>query len=1166
MSGPQSKFPFHPAEPDSDAAVEKRNLHEAVAYLRGTNGGRLSGLRGPARTYAVSRLHVAGEATVFIVRRPQDVAPVAGDLAYFLSEAGVADPVLRYPAWQTLPFDDVSPHPDTVGERLRTLAHLADGLPGIVVTSFDAVYQATLSAERLATFTLRLKTGDERPPGDLVRALVNAGYQSAVQVEDPGEFALRGGILDVFPLGAEGPYRFDFFGDEIEGIRRFDASTQVSLKTVEKDTVVLIPPAREWFFLPDEEKRVAAALREIAADVALQRSSLDALLESLHTRQSFPFQDYLLPAALPGSALWDYLPPEAKIWTSERDEALDLIDDLHQEAEARYRRLLDQEKLVLAPHRMYADREGIIKKVAAFHHGRFESLRLMGDQAHLEGLTNEDITAEVKQKGGLTPLAERIRKWRDAGLKVKLTARTRGGAERLYELLEPYGVVSKSGDTGALVLHAPLSRGFRIARERIAIVTEEDIFGVRRRHAPARTVKKETFVAQLRELKAGDFIVHVKHGVGKYLGLETRTVAGETGDFFRVEYQGGDALYIPVYKLEGVQKYVGSEGSSPRLDKLGGQAWEKTKRKVKDAVLAMAADLLDLYAAREVVVGHAFQPPGHLYQEFEQSFEFEETPDQAQAIEEALQDMQRPRPMDRLICGDVGYGKTEVAMRAAFKAVEDGKQVAILVPTTILAFQHLQTFRERFEPFPAKVEMLSRFVSPAEQKEILARTKKGEVDVVIGTHKLLQGDVNFKDLGLLVIDEEHRFGVKHKEKIKQLKKSVDVMTMTATPIPRTLHLSILGLRDLSIIATPPRDRLAIRTFVTPFDESALQEAIRRELRRQGQIFFIHNRIDSIHAMADQVRRIVPEVRLEVAHGQMHEADLEKIMLRFLNHEFDLLLCTTIVESGIDIPTANTMIINRADRFGLAELYQLRGRVGRSSQRAYAYLVIDSEAGLTPEARQRLDVIQSFAELGSGFHIAAHDLEIRGAGEILGKNQSGQIAAVGFDLYSTLLEQAVGEIRGESFVERVEPDLNLHFSAFIPEKFMPDVSQRLDFYQRLSRLQLDDDAEHIRAEMEDRYGEIPSETENLIEVSKLKITLRALGVRTVDLSKDKAIVRFDPSTPLDPAKLVTFVAKEPERLRFVGGDKLAFSLYSSLPTGAVREFLGTLQEVAGFARI
>jgi transcription-repair coupling factor (superfamily II helicase) len=1166
----------NPGGPElSDAFPEKApGLVEVVDTLLHQPGARISGLKGTARAFLLAEAQrTGGGVSVVIVPSAETLETWQSDLRFFLERLGSATPVRLFPPWQILPFDDAVPPADIVGERLQTLLGLAAGGPQLILTTWDAIFHRTIAPARLLAATLTLGAGDEMPPQALVRRLLAAGYTGTPQVEDPGEVSLRGGIVDVFPVGTDGPVRFDYFGDTIESIRRFDPGSQVSLRALDAGEKVRIAPARESFLQPGELPLVEAALRDLGADVSLAKSALETLLESLRTRGAVVFQDFLFQKILPHAWFHEHLPPGARLLAVEQDLGLDIAEDLVREAEARYTQLLNEEKLVPTPAVFYAGKPALLAHVARFHHARIESLRVLGDAATLESRDNDDAAQEVRAAGSLAPFAKRVQQWLGQGTDVVLSARTRGGADRLRELFEPYALPlrSEAPEPGALpavhVRQAPLAKGFRIPRERLAWVTEEDLFGAKKRHAPPSSrLKKEKFVAALRELKAGDYVVHVKHGLGKYLGLQPKTVAGETADYFMVEYQGGDLLYLPVYKLEGVQKYMGSEGTEPRLDKLGGLSWEKTKRKVKEAVLAMAAELLELYAAREIVPGHAFQPPGRLYQELEQSFEFEETPDQLQAIQDTLADMQRPRPMDRLVCGDVGYGKTEVAMRAAFKAIEDGKQVAVLVPTTILAFQHMQTFRERFESFPAKVEMLSRFVSPRDQKKILARVRKGEVDVLIGTHRLLQSDVDFKDLGLLVIDEEHRFGVKHKEKIKQLKKAVDVLTLTATPIPRTLHLSILGLRDLSIIATPPRDRLAIRTFVTGFDEGAVVEAIRRELRRHGQIFFIHNRIDSIHAMGDEIKRLVPEVRFEIAHGQMNEHELEAIMLKFLKHEIDLLLCTTIVESGIDVPTANTMIINRADRFGLAELYQLRGRVGRSNQRAYAYLIIDAESKLSPEARQRLDVIQSFAELGSGFKVAAHDMEIRGAGEILGKSQSGQIAAVGFDLYTELMEQAVHELRGEPYVERPEPDVNLRFPAYLPEAYVPDVAQRLDFYQRLSRLASEDDAELLKAELVDRYGEPPAEALWLIEVSRIKVLLRRFYARSFEVTLEKAVLRLDPATPLRPEKVVELVTHRSERMRFAGGDRLVFNLNAQNPLAALESVCSGLRELGRFASI
>lgn len=1154
---------LHAADEELAKSTTEPILDEAVAQVIGTHGVRWSGLRGSARSYVAARLHRVGpRVSVFIAPSATDAASMQEELAVFLDDASA---ILSFPAWQLLPYDDVSPHPDIVGARMQTLLVLRTGRRCAVVTTWEALQHPTIGIARLEATTTRLSRGDEIAPANLAYRLTAAGYARAALVEDPGEFALRGGILDVFPLGMATPLRLDFFGDCIDQIRRFDPVSQISLRADDDPGEILIPPAREFFLLPHEIDDVSQRLAEMAAAVDLDKRSLDNVLSSLRTRGSFPYQDSVLQAVIPHNWFWDYLSTDAQVWVLDLDEGLHAASEVYREAESRYRQRLNEEKLVPRPELIYRNAGTLFQATEQFSGGRLETLTVLGDTLRTETQTHEQMHTELRSAESLAPLADRLRNWINDGYQVILSAKTSGGVQRLADLLQEYDL-PLTGTRRIQLRQAGLRRGFRIARERLVWVTEEDIFGARSHQPKPARVHKDKFVAALRELKHGDYVVHIDYGVGRYRGLQVREIAGERGDFFCIEYAGGDLLYVPVYRLEGVQKYVGAEGAQPRLDKLGGQSWEKTKRRVKESVLAMAADLLQLYAARELVPGYAYAPPGHLYEEFARSFEYEETPDQEQAIRDVLADMQKPKPMDRLVCGDVGYGKTEVAMRAAFKAVEDGKQVAVLVPTTILAFQHLGTFRERFEAFPVKIEMLSRFVSPVDQKTILARLRQGQIDIVIGTHRLLQSDVGFKDLGLLVIDEEHRFGVRHKEKIKTLKKNVDVLTLTATPIPRTLHLSIIGLRDLSIIATPPRDRLAIRTYVTPFDEATVAEAIRRELHRRGQVFFIHNRIDSISVMADRLRTIVPEARLEVAHGQMREGELEAIMLRFLKGEFDVLLCTTIIESGIDVPNANTIIINRASHFGLAELYQLRGRVGRSHQRAYAYLVVDSEKELTREARQRLDVLQSFAELGSGFKVAAHDLEIRGAGDILGKNQSGHIAAVGFDLYASLLEQAVHELRGEPAVETPEPELNIHFPVFLPEDYMPDVGHRLDFYQRLSRLGSEDDAEQIRAEIIDRYGELPSEAENYLAVARIKVLLRSLAARSLDVTVERAVLRLDSATPLQPAKVVELVARSPELLRLAGEDKLVFPLAACTPSEALEHLRDALRLLVSFAKI
>ncbi|MEK7828614.1 MAG: transcription-repair coupling factor, partial [Deltaproteobacteria bacterium] len=658
--------------------------------------------------------------------------------------------------------------------------------------------------------------------------------------------------------------------------------------------------------------------------------------------------------------------------------------------------------------------------------------------------SNLDIRQDIasRKEEILKPLVNKIKDWQDLGWGVFIICHNTGQAERLKELME-----------GALrlptILIGDLSSGFRFPSIKLAVITEEEIFGQKVKRRPPPSHKIDAFLTQLQDLNIGDFIVHTIHGIGIYQGLKRLKIEDIENDFLLLEYQGGDKLYLPVQRLHLVGKYRGVEGKKPEIDKLGSTRWEKTKGRVKKIAEEMAKGLLELYAARKVVEGFSFSGGDRLFSEFEASFEYDETPDQLSAIEDVLKDMEEPRPMDRLICGDVGYGKTEVAMRAAFKAVMDNRQVAVLVPTTLLAQQHYLTFKNRFAAYPVTIEVLSRFRSPKEQKYILKRLANGEVDIIIGTHRLLQKDVVVKDLGLIIVDEEHRFGVSHKERLKQMKRQVDVLTLTATPIPRTLHMSLAGIRDLSIINTPPEDRLAIKTVVAKFDDELIRDAVRRELARGGQVFFVHNRVESIAQMADYLKRLIPEARIAVAHGQMKEKGLEKVMADFINKGYDILLSTSIIESGLDIPSANTILINRADRFGLAEVYQLRGRVGRSSHRAYAYLLTPPELILAEDAKKRLKALQELSDLGAGFRLAAHDLEIRGAGELLGAKQSGQIAEVGFEMYTQLLEDAIKELKGENIEKEIEPEINLRVSAYIPENYIPDERQRLFIYKRIA---------------------------------------------------------------------------------------------------------------------
>ncbi|HEY4485255.1 MAG TPA: transcription-repair coupling factor, partial [Nitrospiria bacterium] len=917
-----------------------------------------------------------------------------------------------------------------------------------------------------------------------MESLVDLGYARMDPVEHPGEFGVRGGIMDLFPVGETAPIRMEWAGDQIETLRRFDPETQITSQAV----------AEAWI-LPAGE-----------------------------------------PPERATSTLMDYLPQQTRRVWDEPGLLQDYIDELHAEV----RMAQTSNKVDRSPGQYLTP-------------GELEKHRAGGPSISLEGLHFETAAGESSvsfstrspESRGLglkgTTLTEALKTLEDIrhGNRVLFMARTPVQQNRLMELFREHNLPAApwTGDDATpekgarlpfLIAIGDLSSGFLAPDTRLAVLTDEDLFGRATRHRPPPKPKGARFLASLEELEEGDYIVHVQHGIGRYEGLKRMTLQGFESDFLILRYLGGDTLYLPVDRLNLIKKYMGAEHHRPKMDRLGGITWARTTRRVKKAVETLAREILELYAVRESTPGHAFSKDTSLSREFDAAFPYEETPDQLQAIEDIQRDMEQPRPMDRLICGDVGYGKTEVAMRAAFKAVMDGKQVAVLVPTTLLAQQHGRNFRERFAAFPVRVETLSRFRTAREQKAVVADLAAGTVDIVIGTHRLIQKDVVFKNLGLLVVDEEQSFGVTHKERLMQLRKTVDTVTLSATPIPRTLQMSLTGVRELSIIETPPADRLAVRTILARFDPPVIRNAILRELARGGQVFFVHNRVLDIERIGTLIRDLVPEARLAIAHGQMHERELEKVMMRFVRQEADVLVTTTIIESGLDIPTANTIMINDAHRFGLADLYQLRGRVGRSGHQAYAYLLVPAEAGLTEEARARIQAIQEFCELGAGFRLAARDLEIRGSGNFLGTQQSGHIAAVGFEFYLQLIEQCVRELKGRSEPEPVEPTLNLRVSAFIPDAFIPDAYQRLSVYKRLSGLMSDEELAGLRVEIEDRYGAMPPPVRRLLEVVTVKLLARRLRILKLDAVSDGVVIAFDPEAPPAPAQVRRLLDLPPDQ--------------------------------------
>ncbi|NWF94201.1 MAG: transcription-repair coupling factor [Syntrophaceae bacterium] len=1102
----------------------------------------LTGLVGSSKAYLLSHWKERLRGPVLIiVPHLRDGESLLEDLRFFGKE--VNDTCHLFPEWETLPYDQIPPHPEIMRERVRSLFSLLRGEEVVIVSSIRALMQKVLSPSELRDFSFSLSVGEEVNRERFIHSLQEAGYGSARIVEERGDFCVRGAIIDIYTPLYEEPLRLEFDGDRLASIRRFEPETQRSIPQSTMENVILLPA------------------RDIPGD----------------------------SLSHPPSSLFDYLSEEGVVFVEEGDEVEKEAETFSRLIQEHYEKVLMKKGSAPSPESAYLNGEEVFSSL-----GRFQTIFLQeGPVAPpqcewvypMEMETNEDLQREIKlllsmegKVGETSPFSiflRNLRHWQERGMKVFIVSHTVNQAERLRDLLSHYEVPSHLEMTKnfrevldhseglPILLVGPLSSGFQNPREQWVLLTEEEIFGERRRlsegRARAPQMKGPPF-SSYRELRENDFVVHVDYGVGLYRGLSHLTFEGVSNDYLHLEYLDGDKLFVPVDRLNLIQRYVGGDGRHPKLDKLGSQSWQRAKKKAKAALSEMVKELLDLYAAREVFKGFSFSPPDQLYKEFEAAFEYEETPDQLRAIQEVMKDMGDPKPMDRLICGDVGYGKTEVAIRAAYRAVMDGKQVAILVPTTVLAQQHHQTFTVRFKGYPVVIEMLSRFKGPRQQREVIKGLKNGTVDIVIGTHRLLQKDVVFRDLGLVVIDEEHRFGVSHKERLKQMRKLVDVITLTATPIPRTLQMAISNIRDLSLIQTPPENRLSIRTFVVRYDDQVIREAVLRELSRGGQAFFVHHRVQNIHAMAHHLRQLIPEASLAIAHGQMRERELERVMLQFVRREYNLLLCTSIIESGLDIPTANTILINHAEQFGLADLYQLRGRVGRGSHQAYAYFLIPGELTLSREAMRRLRAIQELSELGSGFKLALHDLEIRGAGNLLGPSQSGHITALGLELYMQLMEKAVRELKGEEVIEEVTPEIHFHLPAFIPESYVEEPSERLNLYRRLSLCRSDEEVETIREEMRDRFGRIPEEVDHLLEVIKVKILLTRLSIRKLEETVSQLVLTFDERTRVPPQRVVRLVQEGKGRYRFTPDSRLIIEGWRDMrkdPFGAAKKLLQAL---------
>jgi len=1119
----------------------------------------LEGIRTGKRTSEISELWGASKALflfelfresnrplLIVTASEEESSLLADDLRFFADalagsgETPQKPEILTFPPWGVLPFEADSPDSGTVGDRMRFLYHLTTQGGGIYLAPVQAVMQKLPPWELFAESVRTITKGQQTDTDVLSNGLVAIGYERASLVTRVGEFSRRGGIIDLFSPAHEHPVRLEFFGDTLESLREFDVETQRSLAEIEQAVAL---PVRELIVTEDGmlklEKKIGSA-----ADI----------VEQLKEGVTLPGTEFLAPFFYDMKDLFAYLPDSTISVAVEPDDIGKQADAAFDKVKQGREEELAEDRILPESAALYLDREGILARLSKLP---LVNLRLLGADAggqrmdtksaawlgvrlRLSHALGHGEAAPENAEGTVGGLAEKLKRLRETN-QVYLVCGTGEAAGRLQRMLGEHGVPLAQRSALALDSDEPLpvvvmtgrvSAGFAWRDLALVMITDEEIFGSKVHRPRTAKAKAAPFLSSFKELKPGDFVVHTDYGVGEYQGLSHISVDGFETDFLMLRYEPDAKLYVPLYSLDKVQKYSGAEVAPPKIDRLGAPAWARTKERVKKDILAMAQDLVKIYAAREAMRRTPLAPPDNLYREFEAAFPFEETPDQQRAIEDVLADMQKERPMDRLVCGDVGFGKTEVALRAAFKAVEDGYQAAVIVPTTLLADQHYRTFSERLAPFSVTVDLLSRFRSRSEQKETLKGMKSGTADIVIGTHRLLQRDIAFRNLGLLVIDEEHRFGVKHKERIKEMRKMVDVLTLTATPIPRTLHLSLSGIRDLSIIQTPPLDRQAIQVVLARFGKRVIREAVQFELARGGQVFFVQNRVQGIERMAAYLQNLVPAAKIGVAHGQMKEEEIEEVMAKFVAGELNVLVTTTIIESGIDIPNANTIIINRADRFGLAELYQIKGRVGRSRQKAYAYLLTPAEEALSDVARIRLRAIQELSELGAGFRVAAQDLETRGAGNLLGRQQSGHIAAVGIDLYTQMMEEAMAELRGEDLAAEPDTQINLRASAFIPEHYIEDTSLRLAAYKEISGAGDERELHAIAGDLRDRYGPVPEAATNLLEIMGVKIAARRSRVSRIDGNANTVTITFAEDARIPPDKVMALLKKGKGRIKLI----------------------------------
>ena len=1111
--------PAHSLDDIARATAQTDSFKEVVNRLRqGEERILLHSLPHTLLAFLITHVQRSTTAPVLAIATNEDRAEQLRD--NLQSIAG--EEIVRYfPAWDVDVYEGRSPDVEITELRVEAAARLQSGAPTIVVAPVAALLSPLIPPHALDMATLVIRTGETQSLDELGTHLSDCGFEQVPTIDGVGQFSVRGGILDLYPFGVEHPFRFEFFDDEVESIRTFDVGTQRSLQPCQEAKIL---PACEVLLEPMFVEEYQQAITDAEEQ---DRFELQDLRDQLEMGTSLEgIESYINLLYGPNDGLFEYLRDPVLVCDEEEDVDRELEKAIARPAREFARR--SKRGVLPPPARLMREPVWLSTQMEARTRLLSAPLGESANAVHFSAQAPPDF------QGELSRLHVEIDRLHESSYTVHMRCDTQGQNSRLQELLaERLDLIT----FGLGSLH----QGFVFPQARLALFNDHEIFSRQKRRYRYRRFRAAAAISNYGNLQRGDIVVHVDHGIGRYTGIIRLQIGGRDHDCIEVVYQGKDKVFVPVEQLDRLRKHSSAEGELPILSKLGGTAWERLKERTREEIFKMASELVQLYAERKARPGFQFTADGAPQRELEAAFPFQETPDQLRTMEEVKEDMEAPHAMDRLVCGDVGYGKTEIAVRAAYKTVCDNKQVVILVPTTILAEQHYHTFTERMNHAPVRVEVLSRFRTPKEQKEILAGVKVGKVDILIGTHRLLSQDVDFRDLGLLVVDEEQRFGVKHKEKLKQMKRLVDVLTLTATPIPRTLHMSLMGARDMSVINTPPQDRLPIHTEILAFSEDRIAEAILREVERGGQIYFVHNRVQSIHRLQRYLQELLPQVRFGVAHGQMAARELEKIMFDFLERRYDCLVCTMIIESGIDIPSVNTILVNRADSLGLGQLYQIRGRVGRSNERAYAYLLVPKGKKLTKKSRMRLRAIEEFADLGSGFNIAMRDMEIRGAGNLVGAQQHGFITAVGFDLYCRLLDEAMRELKGEAVAESIEPDIKVTVAAYIPDDFVPDNNQKMSFYQRLADAQRIVDLLAIQEELVDRYGRLPMQAQALMYLMEIKIMARQLGLAAVHLEKSRLSLVFPEERQISPVDVQRLVEKSSCQLEFALDQRLSIGV-------------------------